>query len=65
MSESHDGSASSSAIENSKRGAPCQEILEHYTLTDRNAATNRGLGDLSGSVERRDASALLQAFPSS
>jgi hypothetical protein len=41
MSESQDGSASSSASKNSKRGAPRQEIWEHYTLTDRNAATNR------------------------
>jgi hypothetical protein len=41
MSESQDGSASSSASKNSKRGAPRQEIWEHYTLTDRIAATNR------------------------
>jgi len=107
MSESHDGSASSSASKNSKQGAPRQEIWEHYTLTDRNAATNRytaacnycnytirdartevakkheqfdpqyqpvyvpqvpasTLGDLSGSVERVDASALVASmFPSS
>jgi hypothetical protein len=123
MSESQDGSASSLASKSSKRGAPRQEIWEHYTLTDRNAATNRytaacnycnytirdarieaakkhllsckkglsekifviheqfdpqyqpvyvpqvpasTLGDLSGSVERVDASALVASmFPSS